>query len=84
MCEDEAMSLGPPWYVDSSPGTGGDRGVCDGSVGAEPVCFLCWEMCQALLLRRMATTAWQADLQNKVSVSKHRGFGNQASFVTEF
>lgn len=28
-------------------------------------------MCQAPLLRRMATTAWQADLQNKVSVSKY-------------
>lgn len=34
--------------------------------------FLCWGMCQALLLRRVATTAWQADLQNKVSVSKDR------------
>ena len=35
-------------------------------------CFLCWGMCQALLPRRMATMAWKADLQDKVSVSKHR------------
>ena len=72
VCENEAVSLGPRWHVDSSPGAGGDRGVCMGWWVLRLVRFLCWGMCQALLLRRVATTAWQADLQNKVSVSKDR------------
>lgn len=37
-----------------------------------PLYFLGWWLCQTPLLRRMATKAWPADFQNKVSMSKER------------